>query len=227
MKSIDRKYLLALRILEIDIFFKNKYNIQSKNITTIEGGLGELELKIYSIPEEVQFLFHQSEQILERIKSRYNRKEFDINDFRFVMNTVVYKHQNSIGAYTEEFWLKVNEEELPIKRKFNWLLKILNIGYLSLDIHKSKFYNGIQELLDSDIFNVVYDENIRKQINDLIEISNQRLIVILEKLVKKKKLNLKESSKIWEYKHDLNTYSSFYNIPNGLLKEFEILLSKN
>lgn len=107
------------------------------------------------------------------------------------------------------------------------MLNILNKGYLSLYEDKEAFYDGIQELLDSDIFNKVYNEIIRNQILQLISLTNQRLANKIDILLKKKHLTYKEMNDIWEINTDLEYFGSFLTIPDEKIQSLKNFIRSN
>ncbi|MBP9197269.1 MAG: hypothetical protein KBF35_06345 [Saprospiraceae bacterium] len=226
MAKLNEKYLIGKRLLEINIMIEKKYNLNERSSNYYE----KTDLKDsghdIEIPDDLLY-FYSRELMLERLNSRFDEGTLTKADLDAAILCAQETHNESIGAYTEEFWLKVSEEGLPVKRKKNRLLNILKKGYLSLDIDKETFYDGIQELLDSDVFDLVYDENIRTQIFELIELTNQRLVNRIDKLLNKKNLSLKEMHEIWDINTDLEYYSSFLKIPIAKIQAVKNFIFSN
>jgi len=226
MARLNEKYLLGKRLLEINIIIEKKYNLIERSSNYYE----KTDLKDsghnIEIPDALLY-FNSRELMLERLNSRFDEGTLTKADVDIAILCAQETHNESIGAYTEEFWLRVYEEGLPVKRKNNRLLNILKKGYLSLDIDKETFYDGIQELLDSDVFNLVYDENIRTQIFELIDLTNQRLENRIDKLLSKQNLSLKEMHEIWGINTDLEYYSSFLKIPIAKIQAVKNFILSN
>ncbi|MBK9254298.1 MAG: hypothetical protein IPM42_02295 [Saprospiraceae bacterium] len=226
MSKLNAKYLVGKRLLEINIMIEKKYNLNERSSNYYEKT--DLKDSGHNIEIQDDLLYYNScELTLERLKSRFEEGTLTKADVDVAILCAQETHNESIGAYTEEFWLKVEEEGLPVKRKKNRLFNILKKGYLSLDIDKEAFYDNIQELLDSDVFNLVYDENIRTQIFELIDLTNQRMISRIDKLLNKKNLTLKEMHEIWGINTDLEYYSSFLKIPSAKIQAVKNFILSN
>lgn len=116
MANIVEKYHLGKRLLELDIMIHQKYNLYERFYNNY--GSNEIigSFNNFKIPDDL--LYYQSHDLmLERLNTRFREGILTKSDVDLAIISAQSFFNESIGVYTEEFWLKVSEEGLPVKRK--------------------------------------------------------------------------------------------------------------
>lgn len=208
-----KKYKLALRLFEIEIMLQEKYGIVETISTHVIGGTGGGPTEAYPIPQDM--LYMQSTKLkYEKLKKQFEEEDYEKDTVDYFLFLLLFPKNNAISDLTEEFWIIVNQEGLDVKRKNNRLLNILRKGYFSNLEDKDAFFPCIKQLINSDVFYKVYNEDIKLQIEKIIESTKLKMLEKADKLMSKKSLNFYDRYKLWEINNEFERYDEVLVIPS-------------
>ncbi len=228
--KLGKRSKLAIRLLEIDAEVKKKYNISEPvpPSYTISGS-GENYPMMVKTPINLDEYAHymSNAKMLEKLKDVPLNPIVAKTNIDIAIENIKLSYNDGIGPEIEEFWLIVHKEGLQLKRTNNRLMNILKKGVVTTLENKEIFYLNINRLLQSEIFGIVYDNEIKQRIFETIEASKNILVKKMETFIKKKNLTKMDLFNCWGIYTENPDYFEVLNIPEEITVQFKNFIESN
>ncbi len=228
--KLEKRSKFAIRLLEIDADLKKKYNITDPGPPsyTISGTGENYPMMVKTTINLDEYAHNMSNaKMLEKLKDVPLNPSVAKTNIDIAIDNIKLPYNDGIGPEIEEFWLIVHKEGLQLKRTNNRLMNILKKGVVTTLENKEIFYLNINRLLQSEIFEIVYDKEIKQRIFDTIEASKNILMKKMDTFIKKKNLTKMDLFNCWDIYTENPDYFEVLNIPEEKTVQFKNFIESN